>query len=125
MRKGIDIMNMSFTNSLGEVTVSQRLIRDISGKVAENCYGVVGMAARSKKDGIVNLLKNDNKGRGIKVYSDNNRVVVELHIVVEFGINITSICKSIANRVRYTLETVTGIPVKSVNIRVEGIRVSQ
>ncbi|MBP3361702.1 MAG: Asp23/Gls24 family envelope stress response protein [Clostridia bacterium] len=118
-------MSMVFKNTMGNVNVSSKLISDIAAKVTESCYGVVGMAARNKTDGFVNLLRGENKAHGIKVSFNENKAIVELHIVVEFGLNITSTCKSIANRVRYTLETVTGIPVRSVNIRVEGIRVSE
>ena len=118
-------MGIEFKNEFGCISVSSKLISEIAAKVAENCYGVVGMASRSTTDGLVSLLKGDNKGRGIKVTQKDNKAVVELHIIVEFGININSICKSIANRVRYTLETVAGVPVSSVNIRVEGIRVSE
>lgn len=118
-------MAIEFKNEYGLISISSKLISEIAANEAESCYGVVGMASRSAANGLVNLLKGDNKGRGVKVTSQDNKAIVELHIVVEFGININSICKSIANRVRYTLESVAGVPVKSVNIRVEGIRVSE
>lgn len=120
-----DYNMINYDNMFGTITVSSKLIAQISGTVAESCYGVVGMAARNRADGIVSLLYGDNKTKGIRVQIDENRAVVEIHIVVEFGINIQSVCKSIASRVRYTLEGSIGIPVKSVNIRVEGIRVSE
>jgi len=118
-------MSMKFSNRMGDIKITSRFVSEIAAKVTETCYGVVGMASRNKADGIVNLLRGDNKSKGIKVDFSDNKAVIELHIVVEFGLNITSTCKSIAQRVRYTLENVTGIPVKSVNIRVEGIRVSE
>ncbi len=118
-------MGIEFKNEQGNISISSKFISEIAANVAESCYGVVGMASRNTADGFVRLLKGDSKGRGIKITSDNNKAVVELHIIVEFGVNINSICKSIANRVRYTLETVAGVPVRSVNIRVEGIRVSE
>lgn len=118
-------MDLNYDSIFGKISVSPKLISEISGAVAENCYGVVGMASRSTKDGIVSLLQPDNRSRGVKITVEDNMPVVELHIIVEFGLNIKSICKSIANRVRYTLENVTGITVKCVNIRVEGIRVSE
>ena len=116
---------INYDNMFGRISVAPKLVAQIAGTVAENCYGVVGMAARNRADGIVSLLSGENKTKGIKVFVDGNSAVVELHIIVEFGVNIQSICKSIANRVRYNLEGSAGIPVKSVNIRVEGIRVSE
>ena len=118
-------MELNYDSIFGKISVSPHLVAEISGAVAESCYGVVGMASRSTKDGIVSLLQPDNRSRGVRVTIEDNMPVVELHIIVEFGLNIKSICKSIAGRVRYTLESVTGVSVKCVNIRVEGIRVSE
>ena len=118
-------MAIVFKNEYGLISVSSKLIAEIAANEAESCYGVVGMASRNATDGLVNLLSGENKRRGIKVTAKDNKAIIEMHIVVEFGINISSICKSIANRVRYTLESVAGVPVESVNIRVEGIRVSE
>lgn len=112
------------TNSeLGEVTISNNVIAEIAGAVATKCYGVVGMASRNKKDGIVNLLKPDSMSRGISINVENDGVVVEIHLIVEYGVNINTVCKSIVNRVRYTIENSIGIMVNRVNVRVEGIRV--
>ena len=112
------------TNSeLGEVTISNNVIAEIAGAVATKCYGVVGMSSRNKKDGIVNLLKPDSMSRGISINVENDGVVVEIHLIVEYGVNINTVCKSIVNRVRYTIENSIGIMVNRVNVRVEGIRV--
>ena len=118
-------MNVIFKNSLGEITVSPKIIADIAGNVANKCYGVVGMASKNTKDGIVSLLKGDNISKGVHITIGENGILVELHIVVQFGLNINSTCESIVHRVRYTLEEMTGIPVKCVNIKVDGVRVSE
>lgn len=112
------------TNSeLGEVSIANSVIADIAGAVATKCYGVVGMASRNKKDGIVNLLKPDSMSKGINVSIEEEGVVVEIHLIAEYGININTVCKSIVNRVRYTIENAVGIKVNKVNVRVEGVRV--
>lgn len=118
-------MNVVFRNSLGEITVSPKIIADIAGKVASKCYGVVGMASKNTKDGLVNLLRGDNISKGVHITIGENGILVELHIVVQFGLNINSTCQSIVQRVRYSLENMTGIPVKCVNIKVDGVRVSE
>lgn len=110
---------------LGEVFISNSVVAEIAGAVASKCYGVVGMAARSKKDGIVSLLKNDTMTKGININVENSGVSVELHIIVEYGININTICKSIVNRVRYTIENTLGLKVNNVSVRVEGVRVDE
>lgn len=112
------------TNSdLGEVSISNSVIAEIAGAVATKCYGVVGMASRNKKDGIVNLLKPDSMSKGINISIEEDGVVVEIHLIAEYGININTVCKSIVNRVRYTIENAVGIKVNRVNVRVEGVRV--
>lgn len=110
-------------SELGEVSVSNSVIAEIAGAVASKCYGVVGMASRNKKDGIVNLLRPDSMAKGISINIEDNGVVVEVHLIVEYGVNINTICKSIVNRVRYNIESNAGIKVKRVNVKVEGVRV--
>lgn len=116
-------MVLKTSSELGEVSISNNVIADIAGAVATKCYGVVGMASRSKKDGIVSLLKQDSMTKGIKIEVEDDGVVVEIHLIAEYGININTVCKSIVNRVRYTIENAVGIKVNRVNVRVEGVRV--
>ena len=117
-------MTAGFANAGGRVDISLDVIRDMAGFTASSCYGVVGMASRSKKDGIVNLLLPDNNKKGIDAQLTDDGLDIELHIILQYGLNIAAISKNVSERVRYTLETHTGLKVKCVNIRVEGIRVS-
>lgn len=118
-------MVLKTSGSLGEVFISNSVIAEIAGAVAGKCYGVVGMASRNKKDGIVNLLMNDSVTRGININVEDDGIRVDMHIIAEYGININSICKSIVNRVRYTLESEVGLKVNKVNVKVEGVRVDE
>lgn len=118
-------MDVVFNNSLGQITVDPKIIAEVAGSVACKCYGVAGMASKNAKDGIVSLLRPDSVSRGVNVTVGENGVLVELHIVIQFGLNINSTCESIVNRVRYTLEGKMGLPVKCINIKVDGVRVSE
>ena len=80
-------------SELGEVSISNSVISEIAGAVASRCYGVVGMASRNKKDGIVSLLRPDSITKGININIEDNGVVIEVHIIVEYGVNINTICK--------------------------------
>ena len=111
--------------SLGEVFISNSVIAEIAGAVANKCYGVVGMASRNKKDGIVNLLMPDSVTKGINVTVEDDGIIVDMHIIEEYGLNINTICKSIVNRVRYTLESAVGLKVNRINVKVEGIRADE
>lgn len=114
-------MQLKTNSAPGTVSIADGVIAEIAGTVASSCYGVVGMAARSRADGIVNLIKADSS-RGINVLVEDGAIVVDVHIIVEYGVNINAICKSIVNRVRYALESGVGLKVKRVNVKVEGVR---
>ena len=116
-------MSISKSTEFGNINISLDAIASLAGGVVTECYGVVGMASRNKKDGIVNLLKPDSMTKGISITVEEGGVIVEIHLIVEYGININTICKSIVNRVRYTIENTVGIKVNRINVRVEGVRV--
>ncbi|HAL63042.1 MAG TPA: Asp23/Gls24 family envelope stress response protein [Clostridiales bacterium] len=118
-------MSILINSSLGEVSVDNNVVASIAGAVATKCYGVVGMAAKNKKDGVIRLLKRDNMSRGISVSVSENGIVIDLHIIVEYGVNINAICDSIVHNVQYQLEHNTGLKVTKVNVLVESVRVKE
>lgn len=114
-----------FENEYGSITISNSVVSAIAGSVATKCYGVVGMAFKNTKDGIVNLLKAGNLSKGIQVYFDDNNVMsVNLHIIVQYGVNINAICESIMHNVKYQVSAITGIEVGDINVFVESVRVA-
>lgn len=118
-------MAIKLNSEYGEITIDNNVIASMAGAVANKCYGVVGMASRGKKDGIVNLLKQDNMSKGIKVEVLDSQIVIDLHIMVEYGVNINAICDSIINNVKYKIEGNTGLKVAKVNVLVESVRVQE
>ena len=108
----------------GALHIATDVFTAISGYAATHCFGVKGMASRSVQDGIVQLLRRENLAKGVKVSypADVGNVVdITLHIVVEHGVNIPEICRSIMQEVRYHVEKVTGASVNSVNICIDSI----
>lgn len=116
-------MAILINSEYGDVTIDNNVIASIAGSVANKCYGVVGMASKSKKDGLVSLLKSDNMTKGIKVSVEDSGIVINMHIIVEYGLNINAICDSIINNVKYKIESNTGLKVTNVEIIVESVRV--
>ena len=116
-------MSILINSDFGEVSVDNNVVASIAGAVASKCYGVVGMAAKNKADGVIRLLKRDGISKGVEVRVEENGVVVELHIIVEYGVNINAICDSIVHNVQYQLEHNTGLKVTKVNVLVESVRV--
>ena len=108
----------------GEISISNAVFTTITGAAATNCFGVKGMAYRSMTDGIVHLLRPEAMSKGVKVtYNDDNTVSIELHIVVENGVNITTVCRSIMGEVKYMVNQNTGVEVREVNVCVDSITV--
>ncbi len=116
-------MAITFNNELGDITISKTVIAKIAGAVATKSYGVVGMASKNTKDGLVSLLNMDNIAKGVKVDSDEDGISIVLHIIVEYGVNIHAICDSIIHNVSYRIEKTLGTTVKNVTVQVESVRV--
>ena len=120
-KEGAPIMKLA--NELGEIRISSEVFTAITGAAATNCYGVKGMAVRSKTDGLVHLLKRESMAKGVKVfYNEDSTVSIELHIIVENSVNLVAVCSSIMSEVRYVVSTTTGVQVQSVDVYVDSMR---
>lgn len=116
-------MAARINNEYGTISIENEVIARIAGVEATNCYGIVGMAAKSVKDGLVHLLKLESLTKGVRLSVGEEGLVIELHIIVEYGTNITAIADSLISNVKYQVEASTGIRVELINIHVEGVRV--
>ena len=116
-------MDCKFKTNIGTVNVNEEILLKVAGYSAIECYGVVGMASKRTTDGIVQLMGRENLGRGVRVRSAGDSVDVDLYIIVEYGISISTVAENIIDTVKYKIEHLTGIKVGKVNISVEDIRV--
>ncbi len=109
---------------LGHVTIDADVIAKYAGIAAIECFGVVGMATISMKDGLVKLLKRESvtKGVGLTITGDD-KLTIDFHIITVYGINISTISDNLMNTVKYKVEEFTGMKVEKINILVEGVRV--
>lgn len=117
-------MAAKFTTQFGEINITDDVLATIAGMATTECYGLVGMASKNAKDGLVELLKKDNLGKGVRVVSEGEDLIIDLYIIVEFGTKISTVADNIISKVKYTLESLTGLTVKKVNINVQGVRVN-
>ncbi len=117
-------MKGSMTTDLGIITVDTEVIAKYAGTVAVECFGIVGMAAVSMKDGLVKLLKKESLTRGIQVVvSEDNKITLNFHVIVSYGVSISAVCENLISNVKYKVEAFTGMEVEKINIYVEGVRV--
>ena len=111
------------TNEFGNINIDDNVVATIAGVSAMECYGLVGMATSSATEGLVELLKREHSTKGVKVTSQENRVIIDLYIMVQSGISISVVSSNIIERVKYSVENITGLEVERVNINVQGVRV--
>ncbi len=116
-------MTAKLENEYGVISIDHEVIARIAGYAAMECYGIVGMAAKNVRDGLVQLLKLESLTKGIKMKINANKISLGLHIIVEYGTNISAIADNIISTVTYTVEEYTGLAVEEVKIFVDGIRV--
>ncbi len=115
---------MRLKNEKGEIQISSEVFTTITGAVATRCFGVKGMAARSRKDGLVHLLRSESMAKGVKVtFLDDATVAIELHIIVDNGVNLAAVSDSIMNEVRYEVGQMTGAKVQSVDVYIDSMEI--
>jgi len=109
-------------NENGSVIVSTNVYSDIAGTAASNCFGVKGMAARSVKDGVYHLLRKESMSKGVRVeFHEDGSISIDLHIMVDNGVNLTAVGDSIISEVRYVVTKSTGTKVRAVNVFIDSV----
>ncbi|MGB8003031.1 MAG: Asp23/Gls24 family envelope stress response protein [Gaiellaceae bacterium] len=110
----------SLSSPLGRISISHEAVAQIVGRVAAEAYGVVGMAPRNPRE---RLLTRDRLRQGITVGgSAGDGVAIELHVVIEYGLNLAEVASTLQNRVQYEVERLTGLPVAQVEVRIQDVR---
>ena len=111
-------------NQNGAVSVANNVYTDIAGTVASNCFGVKGMAARSVKDGVYHLLRKESMSKGVNVQlHEDDSITIDLHIIVDNGVNLSTVGESIISRVRYEVSKYTGTEVRAVNVFIDSMMI--
>ena len=111
-------------NEQGSVNVSANVYSDIAGTAASNCFGVKGMAARSVSDGVYHLLRKESMSKGVRVeFHEDNTISIDLHIMVDNGVNLNAVGASIISEVRYVVAKCTGTEVRAVNVYVDSMMI--
>ena len=113
----------SINTHMGNITINTEVIAQYAGSVAVECFGIVGMAGINVKDGLVSILKKDSITRGIGVTINNNKLILDFHVIVAYGVSILAVSDNLISNVKYKVEEFTGIEIEKINIFVEGVRV--
>ncbi|RHW33695.1 Asp23/Gls24 family envelope stress response protein [Oceanobacillus profundus] len=119
-------MSIELHTTDGQVTITNEVIATIAGGTAVECYGIVGMASKSQiKDGIAEILRNENYARGIVVRQEEDKLHIDMYIIVSYGTKISEVANNVQSQVKYTLHQSLGLSIDSVNIYIQGVRVAK
>ena len=111
-------------NENGTVNVSTSVYTEIVGTAVSNCFGVKGMAARSVTDGVYHLLRKESVGKGVLVnFNEDGSISVDLHIIVDNGVNLNAVGASIISEGRYVVTQHTGTEVRAVNVYIDSMSI--
>jgi uncharacterized alkaline shock family protein YloU len=109
------MQDLTIVSPSGAVVIAREVVAEIAAETAVRCYGVVGLAAGSR---VGRLLRRD----GVSVGGDAGGMRIEVHVVVEYGLNLAEVAATLRSRLAYELERLTGLPVASVEVVVEAVR---
>jgi uncharacterized alkaline shock family protein YloU len=123
--KGGTYMSIELQTKYGRIEISNDVIATIAGGAAVDCYGIVGMASKNQiKDGISEILRRENFAKGVIVRQENDEVHIDMYIIVSYGTKISEVAHNVQTKVKYTLDQTLGLSVQSINIYVQGVRVT-
>ena len=112
------------TTDLGQVVIDPKVVVSYASDVANGTPGIVGMAFIDAKDGIAKLLKRESLTHGVEVtVTEDNRITIDLHIIVSYGVSISAVTDNLISNVKYKVEEFAGLPVERISVFVEGVRV--
>jgi uncharacterized alkaline shock family protein YloU len=111
------VPDLTVANSRGSITIARDVVAGIVAETAARCYGVVGLAPKSK---VGRLLRRG----GITIGGDAGGMRIALHVVVEYGLNLAEVAATVRSQVSYDVERLTGLPVEAVEVFVEDVRIS-
>ncbi len=113
----------ALSSPLGRITISSDAIAKIVAETALECYGVVGTVARGPvKVPVPRLLGRGATTRGIAVGREGDDVTIELHVAVEYGLNLAEVASTVRNRVAYEVERLARLHVRSVEVHIDDVR---
>ncbi|MDN6900345.1 Asp23/Gls24 family envelope stress response protein [Oenococcus sicerae] len=115
-------MSLKMKTKIGQVNIGDDVISTIVGTAASESFGVVGMASKSFKDGVNQVLQRPNYSRGILISEESDQLTIDVHIIVEYGAKLSEVSKAVQKQVRYSLEKNLGVLINQVNVTIEGIR---
>ena len=118
-------MSIEVKNKYGKIDITNDVIAQIVGEATIECYGIVGMASRHQiRDGLTDILRKENFARGVIVRNIGEETHIDMYVIIGYGTKVSEVVYQVQSNVKYTLQKTVGLNVKSINIFVQGVRVT-
>ena len=114
---------IGYSNEHGNVIYADEVISKIVGLATMECYGVVGMVSKSATEGLWELMRIENLAKGVKIGHKDEKLIIELFVMVEYGTKISVISNNIIQKVKYNVENYTGLKVAAITVNVQAVRI--
>lgn len=116
-------MDFTIETQKGKIKITYEVIADLAGKAASECFGLAGMASQKVRNGFAGLLGKEVFRKGVKVSKTEEKIVLDIDIIVNYGMQISVVAEEVMQNVKSTVEGMTGIEIKKININVRGVKV--
>lgn len=114
---------LGLVNNNGNISYSEEVVSKIVGLSTMECYGVVGMVSKNATEGLWELIRIENLSKGVKIAFKEQKLDIEVFVMIEYGTNISTISNNIIQKVKYNVENYTGLKVSSITVNVQAVRV--
>jgi uncharacterized alkaline shock family protein YloU len=116
-------MSVKSRTNYGPISVTEEAVASLAGGVITECYGVVAMASKNLfRDGLAEMLKQENYSRGVVVRNTDDGLEIDLYIIVSFGVKISEVVQEAQKKVKYVFENSFSEPIAAVNVFVQGVQ---
>jgi uncharacterized alkaline shock family protein YloU len=111
------VADLSIETARGTIAISRDVVAEIVAGTAARCYGVVGLSSRSR---VGRILRRE----GVTIDGDASGLRIEIHVVVEHGLNLAEVAATVRSQVGYEVQRLTGLAVQSVEVVIQDVRQS-
>jgi len=116
-------MSVSTTNFYGKIIITDEAIAQVVGKLALESVGITDLVSRKFSDSLADIFNRNRTSRGVRVFTNNDKVYIELFVYTKFGMSIESVSQNLKKRIQHGVEEFTGMIVDTVNINVIGVKI--
>ena len=111
---------ISRVDELGNIHIAEEVLAAVAASAAAEVAGVSGLSANFGSD-IAELLGKKNQGKGVRIQVEEEKITVEVAVLMAYGHTIPEVGKAVQENVKTTMESITGLDIAAVNVSVAGV----